>query len=169
MPSQKLLPLIEELKELFQYDQETGWLIRKIGMGSRARAGERAGYSRCKGYRKIQIQGRQLFEHRVIWAIMHGSWPINQIDHVNGDKGDNRLENLREATQEQNLANRRVRKDSLTGMKGIRWNVKRQKWEAIIQSCGKQIYLGRFETPEEAHAAYCDAAEKHHGEFMRVA
>ncbi|MCI0598731.1 MAG: HNH endonuclease [Beijerinckiaceae bacterium] len=94
-----------------------------------------------------------------------GAWPIAQIDHINGDRADNRFLNLREATRTENAWNAKLRSDSHSGFKGVRRH--KRRWCAYIKVSGKQKHLGSFATPEEAHDAYCRAAREHHGQFAR--
>jgi hypothetical protein len=106
---------VSGLHDLFDYDPETGILTYKSGIlprytWNRCRAGKRAGFVHSDGYRVVRInQCHQLREHRVIWAFVYGTWPKDLIDHINGNKLDNRLSNLREITNEENLFNYRSR------------------------------------------------------------
>jgi hypothetical protein len=97
---------------------------------------------------------------------VYGRWPAEQIDHVNGVKGDNRIANLREATPTQNVANTLARRNNKCGKKGV--VLARGKWQAQIYPNGRQIKLGSFNSAEEAHAAYCSAARIYFGEFARA-
>jgi hypothetical protein len=98
---------------------------------------------------------------------MTGSWPKEQIDHINGDPLDNRWSNLREATQSQNNWNTRLSRNNTSGYKGVSWHKGERKWDATIMAYGKSHFLGRFKTKEEARDAYIDASKKLHGEFSR--
>lgn len=91
-----------------------------------------------------------------------------QVDHINGDSSDNRLENLRLATNTQNARNRGKSKHNTSGYKGVFWHKATNKWTAQIGVDRKRIYLGIFDTPELAHRAYCEAAKVYHGEFANV-
>lgn len=90
------------------------------------------------------------------------------VDHIDGDPHNNRLANLRLATSRQNQCNQKTRSDNTSGLKGVSWSEERQKWQTGIQVNGKRIALGRFNTKEEAYAAYCEAARRLHGEFARL-
>jgi hypothetical protein len=103
--------------------------------------------------------------HRVIMGDPDGF----QIDHIDGDGLNNRKSNLRLATRSENARNRRINKNSTSGLKGASWVESRKRWRAEIRADGKQIHLGYFNTPEAAHAAYVAASEKMHGEFARAA
>ena len=96
---------------------------------------------------------------------MHGSFPEDMIDHINGSKGDNRIENLRQATRSQNLANQKINSVNTSGLKGVSWRKDRNKWHTQIRVSGKLKHLGYYIDKHEAHVAYCKAADKYHGEF----
>jgi hypothetical protein len=151
----------EELRRYFEYDAETGILSWKIQKGA-AKSG-RIARNRCHGHYRVRLNGRLLWVHRVIWCIAYGSWPRHQIDHRNGDRSDNRLVNLREATNQLNQANRKATSGS--GFKGVSWHKGAKKWIASITVNRKNIYLGLHETPESAHAAYMDAARQFFGDY----
>jgi hypothetical protein len=97
-----------------------------------------------------------------------GNWPPFCIDHANGKRSDNRFENLREATKSQNNCNRDKRSDNITGFKGVHWEKARKKWRASICIGGKQECIGRYETKEQAAAAYDERARAIHGEFAKT-
>lgn len=105
--------------------------------------------------------------HRLIMARVIGRslTKIEQVDHINGDKLDNRRRNLRLANSSNNLSNVGKRKNNTSGFKGVYYNRKAKAWVASIKLMGRSIFLGNFDTPEKAHAAYCEAAKKYHGEF----
>lgn len=102
------------------------------------------------------------------WAIHHGEWPDGEIDHINMKRDDNRIANLRLATSSDNRMNSGRQENNTSGMKGVYWKKARGKWMSQIQVASKQIFLGRYATKAEAHAAYCEAAKKYHGEFART-
>jgi len=118
------------------------------------------------GYRRVMIHNKSYAVHRVIWEILKG--PIldgYQIDHINHNRADNRIENLRLATNKQNNQNKSVRKDSETKIKGVYWRQDTKKYRAKIKINGKENHLGYFDTSEEASIAYQEASKKLHGEF----
>ena len=161
---QKRLLTHEELLDALKYDAETGiftWLKPKA---NRVKTGDIAGTIRkATGYVAICVGSKFYMAHRLAWFYVHGTWPDNFIDHIDMNKANNRLENLRAATKSQNQANTLVRRDSKSGVKGVRFDRKRNKYKALI--LGKQI--GRFDTVEEATAAYAKAAAIIFGEYHR--
>lgn len=163
----------EEMRQRFTYEPSTGSIIRasvskmankRYGVGSEA--GHLSGLPGAKR-KSIDVDGVAYHFHRVAWVLHYGEWPKQWLDHINGDPLDNRVENLRLATQRQNAKNRRVQKSSTVGVKGVERHVS-GKWRARITSDGKCHHLGLFETMEEARDAYNAAAQKLHGEFARV-
>jgi hypothetical protein len=109
----------------------------------------------------IKLYGVEYVAHRLAWFYFFGVWPESELDHVNRIRDDNRLENLREATPSQNNKNTVLKNSS-----GFRGATKYfNKWQSQIVVNGKKLYLGLYDTPEKAHAAYCEAAQKHHGQF----
>lgn len=154
------------LKELLRYDPETGvftWLVRRNGVKSDGLAG--AIYN--NGYVVIKIDGKRYGAHRLAWQYMTGALPEDQIDHRDLDKANNRWDNLRPATDLQNIANRSSW--SKSGFKGVYKPIGRNDYRTEIRINGKRKLLGYFKTPEEAHAVYVKAANDVHGEFARAA
>lgn len=154
------------LREVLDYDPETGVCRWKKCFFSN-RVGQRAGsvIDRPTGrHRTMRFFGRQYYEHRLIWLYVHGRWPTGEIDHINGDGTDNRLVNLREATKSQNMANAGHWGHNTTGFKGVTRS--RGKWQARIGKAGR-VFLGRFDSPQAAQAAYMAKARDLFGEFVR--
>lgn len=120
------------------------------------------------GRRYIGIDGRQYLASRLVWLYVHGEWPSKNVDHINGDAADDRICNLRLAEQSQNMANIGRPAHNTSGFKGVSFDKTRQKWVAQIKENKTHHFLGRFSTPEEAHAAYCEAAHRLHGDFART-
>ena len=165
------------LHRLLRYEPETGklfWRERPVEMfkcerdcnawNARFAGKEAFTTTNSDGYKHSQIWARNQKAHRVIWAMTYGVWPGN-IDHIDGDRTHNKLRNLREATKTQNAQNKKVHKNNKTGLKGVSLHRKTGKWLAQIMTGGNGQYLGLFDTPEEAHEAYCAAAQRLHGEF----
>ena len=156
----------EALRSILTYDPETGIFTRKLSHPrAPQRIGEIAGGIVGNGYRWIAINKKQYSAHRLAWLYVYGEFPAGGLDHKNGDRDDNRIANLREATCSQNLANRKTR--SISGLKGVSREHRTGKWVAQITKDRKPKHLGTFSTPEAAHAAYCKAALELHGEFSR--
>jgi hypothetical protein len=158
----------ERLRELLDCDPETGVLTWRVSRRGRVKPGQVAGKSHHTGYHVIRVDGRQYPAHRLVWLHVTGAWPAAEVDHINGVRNDNRFSNLRDATSSQNGCNARLYRNNKSGLKGAILN-RPGRWIAQIQKGGRKIYLGVFDTPEEAHAAYCAAAERLHGDFARTA
>lgn len=160
------LPLVSYLRECLSYDPETGLLTRlRAGPANRRLEGKPAGYVNPKGYLQFRIGKASYLAHRVAWALHHGEWPTQVIDHVNGDRADNRIANLRLATKSENAANSPQRR-ARSGFKGVYFN--KGKWRAVIVCNGRHESLGRFEDPETAGRAYDAAAVQRFGEFASL-
>lgn len=159
----------EHLLSVLHYDEETGlftWL-KKRGKGN---PGDVAGSIDNAGYRRIMVAGERFFAHRLAWFYVYKTWPVNQIDHINVDNSDNRIANLREATQSQNQANKPLNsKISGTGLKGVSYHKKQKRFFSRIRVNRKLIHLGCFDNAEDAHAAYVVAANDLYGAFARTA
>ena len=158
----------DELTTILDYDPTTGNLVWKTPR-PKIQVGSIAGHSHNRGYINLEIYGKHYAAHRLVWFFVNKEWPKNQIDHINGNKADNRIENLREATNGQNRANTKTtNKHGLKGVRRLSWMKEQDKcWQAQITHQKKVIYLGCYHTKEEAHSAYCDAAKKLHGEFSK--
>lgn len=164
-------PDISELKRYFAYDAETGlftWNAQRTGRGIRHKIGAIAGSIDGKGYWRLHLNDFEMRAHRVAWAFVYGRWPEKQIDHINGDKLDNRIVNLREATSTQNHFNRDEQTNNTSGIKGVYWHHPTGKWRAALGMAGKQIHLGVFPSKEAAARAYRDAAHLLCEGFNRV-
>lgn len=157
------------LKYLLHYDPITGIFTWLQYRGGTARVGSVAGTIGGRGYRYIFVDNRQYRDHRLAIFYMTGSWPLEQVDHVKGDRSDCRWEKIREASSSQNMANRKVGSNSTSGFKGVSFRKREGRWCARVQ-CGKKRHeLGLFDTPELAHAAYVSAANEYFGAFARAA
>ena len=158
----------ERLRELLRYDQETGVFARRISTGRHGRwnAGTGAGYlDSSTGYLKIWVDGTRYYAHRLAWLYAYGKWPENQIDHIDRCKSNNRIANLRLASNSQQTINTGLRADKVSGVRGVRWNYHARKWTAQIQVNRQTKHLGCFATMDKAAAAYAAAAANLHGEF----
>lgn len=159
----------DRLRELLVYDPLSGeftWLVNRLGSGG---AGSRAGAFDGQGYRQIGIDGRIYREHRLVWLYVHGHWPVADLDHINRNRSDSRLANLRPATRSQNSANSGPPRNNSSGFKGVSLEKRSGRWHAYITVARRRQNLGRFDTAEAANAAYVAAAVRIHGEFARAA
>jgi len=155
----------DRLREVLDYDPLTGIFRWRIRPANRMRIGQIAGGGHVKGYRRIRVDGLLYLAHRLAWLFVHGDFPILDIDHIDRNRDNNAIENLRVATTSLNCANSRHRRNNTSGFKGVEWRKAKQKWHAGIMVDGRRLHLGTFDTPEAAHAAYMAAAVKHFGEF----
>jgi len=156
------------LKEVLDYDPDTGVFIWKERISIRITVGSVAGWLQS-GYLRTRIDGVFYYQHRLAWLWVHGVWPPEQIDHKDMNRENNRIANLRLATKSQNGANARVRSHSKNGLKGIIWDKQRGRWRARIRHDGRVFHLGDFHTALEAHNAYVSKAQELFGDFARAA
>lgn len=158
----------ERLREVFDYDPESGALKWKVVTSRRVRVGAEAGcvtkFARGGPYRVVRIDKTLYLAHRLVWLHVYGEWPDHEIDHVNRDGLDNRIANLRPASREQNQRNVGLSKRNKSGAKGVCFCKRRKKWKAGIYA-GQEYRLGMFSTVEEASAAYARAADRLHGPY----
>jgi hypothetical protein len=121
--------------------------------------GEEAGNVGANGYRRVSINNGLYLVHRIIWALVHRRWPLGRLDHVNRDRLDNRLENLRECSVSENRMNSVVRSDCVSGLKGASFDRRTGRYRADIRlRGGRRKHLGTYKTAEAAHRAWCRAA-----------
>lgn len=156
---------LAELHRLFDYCPVTGVLIWKVKPCPRMPAGVVAGGPNTRGYWQVRVGERKLKVHRIIFAMWHGYWPSKNVDHINGVTSDNRIENLRDASQLQNNWNRRNQQNSTTGIKGVCRESGTEKWRARIHSKGARLYLGCFSNLEDAERAVRAKRVELHGVF----
>jgi hypothetical protein len=158
----------EGVRVLLDYDQNTGVFTWRTDRAPNAKLGAKTGRHDKYGYTKIKILGRVHLAHRLAWLHVHGEWPTGEIDHINGDRADNRITNLRLATRSQNGCNTRRSSRNTSGVKGVRWHKHARKWAAQIKANGRYRSLGYFDAIEDAAAAYRASALKHFGEFANT-
>ncbi|MCE0874158.1 MULTISPECIES: HNH endonuclease signature motif containing protein [Pseudomonas] len=149
---------IDRLREEFTYDADSG-VIRSLSVRAMGRI---EGAKSPNGYLKLRLDGVNLYAHRVAWALTHGVWPAHDIDHINGERDDNRLSNLRALRRHENLQNMRKRRPGASGVRGITWDKQTQTWRAQLSAQGKRINIGRFKDKEMAEVAYLEAKRRHH-------
>lgn len=157
------------LKSILIYDMETGIFTRAISRNSKHKAGDVAGKVETTGYVRIKIDGKLYAAHRLAWLFVTGKFPNNQIDHINGNRKDNRFNNLREATNQQNAFNKVVPKNNTSGLKGVSWHKLTGKWQACYRVNNQRKHIGIFERKEDAEAAYIINTKIAFGEFYREA
>jgi hypothetical protein len=147
-----------ELKQLFDYN--SGNLIRKIRTARCTKIGDIAGTVDIDGYISVLINGKRYKAHRLIWMWHHGEFPEKNIDHINRNRADNRIENLRECSPSENAQNRKVPVSNTSGYMGVTFL--HGKWVSRIMIDGVRHNLGWFDSKEEAHQAYVEAKKKLH-------
>ena len=172
-----------DLRKILRYDKSTGslfWKTRPRSMfktkqscdawNTRYAGKEALATPGRNGVEHGSIFGKSFSKHRVIWALVKGEWPTNEIDHKDGDNRNNRWSNLREATRLQNSRNRKSFRGSSSKYIGVSWNKKSSKWQASIniRPQTNTKYLGMFTDETEAAKAYDQAAKTHHGDFARL-
>ena len=149
--------------ETVSYDRETGvfrWSIGRPG----CRKGEVAGHVNAEGYRVIKLGRTPFPAHRLAWFLVHGEWPALEIDHINGVRDDNRMQNLRLADRSANMQNKRaaMSNNKSCGLLGVTWNKQHRRWQSKLMANKKRYHVGYFETAEQAHAAYLLAKRRLH-------
>lgn len=154
------LASLETFKEFLDYDPETGVLTWKAGLN----AGKKAGRADDRGRWVFYFRGRIYFASRVAFLLMTGRWPIEEADHIDMNKQNNKWSNLREATRSQNMANR-LFKGTASGTKGV--YRRKGKWRAEATFEGKKRNFPPRHTIAEAEQDYIKFALEHHGEFAR--
>lgn len=158
------LPSLALLQEYLKYYPDTGnlfWLKETRGSRPNTLAGA---LDKSTGYTRIMFQGIKYGASRIAWKLYYEEEPPNFIDHINGKRADNRIENLREATNAENVFAGKLRSDNTTGIKGIQqWT--KGRYRAIINMDGKRKHIGIFDTIEEAQTAYQQLAQQIYGEF----
>jgi len=152
------------LKSLISYNPDTGvftWIKSGIGISKDLISG----YIENNGYRRIKINGKKYLGNRLAWLYMTGEWPSRFIDHINGEKDDDRFCNLREATQSQNCMNRKTTSKNTSGTTGVSWSKNDKKWVSYINVNRKRKTLGLFKDKERAIQVRKFAEFIYHREF----
>jgi hypothetical protein len=160
--------IVAETRRIYAYDPDAKGLIWR-GHKNPKRPwppiGAVVGGDDGHGYRMCLVLGHKFKVHQVVWIMHYGEFPAKAIDHINGDRRDNRLENLRLADDQQNSQNMKTAKRSMEGVKKDKHS---PKYRAVVQHCGRKIHLGSFDTPEAANAAYIEGKRRICGEFSPV-
>lgn len=134
----------EDIRELFDYDAETGVLYWAVDRSIKTRAGDVAGGDHNQGYLRVGVNYNRYLIHRIVWLLCHGDWPKYAIDHIDGNKKNNRISNLRDCSQQDNLRNQGFRTNNTSGIIGVSWAKAESKWRAVITIDGRTKVLGRF-------------------------
>lgn len=148
--------------EHINYDPLSGqfvWSASRRGVAS----GRTAGCLSTYGYVVIKIGGKQVRAHRLAWFLTYAEWPVGEVDHINGNRSDNRLCNLRVVSRAGNSQNRRAaHRDSSHGLLGAAWNKQHRRWQSKIVANGVRHHLGYFDSAAQAHTAYLAAKDRLH-------
>lgn len=149
------------LKEQLHYEPRTGAFVWRVSPSNNTPAGSVAGAIRPDGYRHIKIDSKLYKAHRLAWLYMTGSFPADQTDHIDHQRDNNTFSNLREANHTENGRNMSLRPTNTSGICGVYWDKRRQKWRAQIQVQGKQTYIGSYTNIQDAIDARRAAEEKY--------
>ena len=152
------------INELFEY--KNGFLFRKIARGKKFKENTQAGRLHPNGYRYVNINKKNYLEHRIIFLMLNGYLP-KEIDHIDGNPNNNKIENLREANHSQNSFNTKIRTDNTSGVKCVAWNKLKQKWTVRMVIDGKRKFLGDYDELAIAKIVADTARLNHHKEFAR--
>lgn len=164
---QDLLTL-EEVRDILDYAPASGELRWRRRMSKRVLSGDIAGCVDTYGYVRIIIKGKNYRAHRLGWLLTYGGWPDAELDHIDLDRSNNRLNNLREATRAQNMLNKKMYKNNKSGFIGVHFHEASGRYQAQYGRDGIVHRIGEFDTAEEASAAY-QAAIVYRGEFRPAA
>lgn len=162
MPAERLTA--DRLRHVLSYDPETGrftWSVRASGV----RFGHQAGSIATNGYVYVKVDGQKYCAHRLAWLYVHGEWPNDEIDHINGTRADNRIANLRDVPRSVNNQNRlHLRSDNTSGFAGVSRTAE-GRWRARACVGGQEVRLGHFDTPEAANEACVNAKRRLYAGF----
>ena len=150
------------LKELFYYDANSGIFTRRVSTNHSAIAGTVAGTDDGAGYLRITIDKKRYRVHRLAWLFVYGVFPTLELDHINQNKSDNRIVNLRVVNKSENQQNTKAPATNTSGVKGVYWNKAAKKWQAQFCFKGKLMYLGIFSCLQAATLAYQKAISSFH-------
>ncbi len=155
-----------DLLAALHYDPETG-IWTRLQASPPNRIGARADKSAGHNYRRISVKGKRYFAHRLAWFYMTGVWPIIDVDHKDTDKQNNKWNNYRLATRQQNIANKKRSRVNKSGVKGVYWNKGAKCWTVQVGLNGKSTHVGHFKDLELARLTYNNKVKELFGEFAR--
>lgn len=152
------------VQQALAYDPETGVFTWRASKRGSVKAGDSAGFTRSDGYIRIKVGQQAAWAHRLAWLYVYGVWPTHQIDHINGDPSDNRIANLRDVLPRINMQNERHGRRRKCGgsLIGAHWSKVWSRWKSSINSGGRAVHLGWFDTEQQAHEAYVTAKRRLH-------
>jgi len=151
----------EKIRELFNYCPDSGIFTWAVSTCNRVKVGDVAGTKTTNGYMQVMVGGQRYYVHRLIWLYHYKEWPKNQIDHIDGSPDNNRINNLRDVTNEENTRNRKTPNTNISGVIGVFHRKLDKKWTAQITVNDKNVFLGRFHDFFEACCARKSAELKH--------
>jgi hypothetical protein len=158
---------VMDYNNLFSYKE--GLLLWKESPAPNVKANSLAGSLRKDGYIGIFVNRKYLFAHRIIWTMFNGGIPEDKvIDHIDGIRHHNKIENLRICTFQENHFNRGKQSNNKSGYKGVSWHSQKKRWVAQIKIQGKNKFLGFFNDPILAYEKYCEKAIEHYGEYAKL-
>jgi len=153
----------EYLKSALDYNKDTGIFTWAKQHGKKIKVGNVAGYTRPDKYISIRVDLKNYLAHRLAWFYIHGIWPEHQIDHIDSIRNHNWIDNLREATNQENTHNlKKAYCNNITGLLGVKFDRRRNTYSSRIMKSGIEFYLGYFNTAEEAHERYLEEKRKIH-------
>jgi len=153
------------LHEMLDYNKDSGVFVWKVRSAQKIRVGDIAGTVNAKGYVGIKLFGKRYLAHRLAWMYINGEFPDSFIDHANTVRTDNRIDNLRLSTHQENKRNGKLYKNNTSGFRGVAF--KQNAWVGSLEVGDRRVYVGRFKTAAEASAAVEKQAEKIHSLFYR--
>ena len=158
-------PLTQEyLKSILDYNSDTGIFTWKVNKSKRAKVGNIAGWE-YNGYREIEINNKKYKAHRLAWLYVNGKIPKNLIDHIDGDRSNNKISNLREATHQENSENYKIPKTNKSGVKNVSWYKNLNKWVVSISIRKTKKTIGYFDDIELAELVAIETRNKYRQEF----
>lgn len=146
----------QELLKLLDYDKETGIFTRKVRTTNSVKVGDIAGNKNSAGYLVVSVKGKQYLGHRLAWFYINSEWP-EEIDHIDGDRFNNKIQNLRNCDSTENKRNSCISKNNKSGFTGVSWSKTNDKWRAVIWDKRKKVHLGYFKDINDAMRARLQA------------